>query len=133
MSDDIVDRLREQAAWMETSWHDPSAYVINMQREAADEIVRLRTRVAELEAELVQSDSAWTFLDITKRRAADLEATLEELNDTYTIRRRAHNAEAALADQLAEALREVLAPDADWLGALAAYDRARTPATQEPT
>jgi hypothetical protein len=70
MSDDIVDRLRSAAIGMPQD---------DMNQTAADEIVRLRAEVEQLE-------SAWTFVNIWKGR---------------------YESQRALADQLAEALDEV--------------------------
>lgn len=111
MSDDLAWRLKNH------SKRPPACDCVRC--EAADEIVRLRERVTELEAGVVP------------------ESEYGELHDLYVLRRRKHNEEAALANQLAEALRMMESGVWEWgnyppdyaLAALAAYDRARNPET----
>ena len=106
MNNDIVDRLRVKDGIYTEFWQQ------RLMDEAADEIVRLRARVTELEYGMFEYD---------------------ELHDLYLLRRRKHNEEAALADQLAEALRLVdndsymlpIESDEAVTAALAAYEAAR--------
>ena len=89
MNNDIVDRLRYVCSCESQgvcTWCD-----------AADEIVRLRARVTELEA-------------AAERLMCDFQEAVDEhdhVHDLYLIRRSAHNHERALADQLADVLRLV--------------------------
>lgn len=139
MSDDIVDRLRCLPVDC-----DGTCYTCL----AADEIVRLRTRVAELEARLIEHGAADICDDFgCICHLCDLaECPCGERNNAEFDRN--HNAERALADQLAEAAKSMETAHDSWCPAdvnsddgapcffcmaLAAYDRARTPATQEPT
>ena len=140
-----MDRLR----WYADEQDAPrDAY--DLTNEAADEIMRLRRWKDEATTALAQHDAAWEAAERPGRwgemksvsltreivRLRTRVAELEAATDGW-------NAEPALADQLAEALSDG-APVTDcWcsemvsgrcLGcrsrdALAAYDRARTPAT----
>jgi hypothetical protein len=55
MTDDIVERLREDAAYMDevpTAFVGNPYYIARNQREAADEIEQLRDRVTDLETSI---------------------------------------------------------------------------------